>query len=457
MAAEWRTVTVQQLVDEAVLERPIDGNHGEIHPKASDFIERGIPFIMASDLVGGRVDTTHCAFISEEQARSLRKGFALPGDVLISHKATMGRTAIVDRLDVPFLMLTPQVTYYRVKDQSRLTSRYLKLYFDSPDFQKLFETWGQKGSTRAYLGITAQLDLPIVLPPPEEQRAIAHILGTLDDKIDLNRRMNETLEAMARALFKSWFVDFDPVRAKMEGRDPGLPKRLADLFPARLVESVLGEIPEGWGVGSFGDVVEQLRDQENPLASPDLLFRHFSIPAFDEGQSPKTESGENIKSLKSRVPPGVILLSKLNPEIERVWLVDVDKTDRAVSSTEFLVLSPRSPYGRSYVYCLARSSLFRQQIEALVTGTSKSHQRAQVDAVLRLEVVLPPKALAEAFESVATAPLLQRTLGCRCESDILAALRYTLLPKLISGEVRVGSVSMTTTRVAQQVDIGMAD
>ena len=90
------------------------------------------------------------------------------------------------------------------------------------------------------------------MPPLPEQRAIAHILGTLDDKIELNRRMNETLEAMARALFKSWFVDFDPVRAKAEGRDPGLPKPLADLFPACLVDSELGEIPEGWEVGLFG-------------------------------------------------------------------------------------------------------------------------------------------------------------------------------------------------------------
>ena len=87
----------------------------------------------------------------------------------------------------------------------------------------------------------------------DEQRAIAHILGTLDDKIELNRRMNETLEAMARALFKSWFVDFDPVRAKAEGRDPGLPKPIADLFPDRFEDSELGEIPEGWEVKTFGD------------------------------------------------------------------------------------------------------------------------------------------------------------------------------------------------------------
>src|SRR5712671_1242063 len=111
MAGEWREATVRDLVDAGVLERPMDGNHGELHPKGSDFVTHGIPFIMASDLLDGRVDTQHCAFITEEQARSLRKGFAYSGDVLISHKATMGRTALVRELDVPFLMLTPQVTY----------------------------------------------------------------------------------------------------------------------------------------------------------------------------------------------------------------------------------------------------------------------------------------------------------------------------------------------------------
>jgi type I restriction enzyme S subunit len=278
----------------------------------------------------------------------------------------------------------------------------------------------------------------VCLPPLVEQRAIGHILGTLDDKIELNRRMNETLEAMARAIFKSWFVDFDPVRAKAEGRDPGLPKALADLFPARLVDSELGESPEAWEVGRFGEVVEQLRDQENPLSFPDALYQHFSIPAFDDGQTPKAEFGESIKSLKSRVPSGAILMSKLNPEIERVWLVDVRPDDRAVCSTEFLVLRPRPLFTRGYAYCLARSPLFRQQIEGLVTGTSKSHQRAQVESVLNLAVVKPPARIVAAFERSA-AGMLARTLECRREGRTLATLRDALLPQLISGELRVRS------------------
>jgi type I restriction enzyme, S subunit len=320
---------------------------------------------------------------------------------------------------------------------STVVPRFLRYWLNSPTMA--LHTRGYRdGSVAERLNLTTIRALPVAVPPLPEQRAIAHILGTLDDKIELNRRMSETLEAMARALFKSWFVDFDPVRAKAEGLDPGLPQPLADLFPARLVDSELGEIPGGWDVGSFGDVVEQVREQENPLVSPHLLFSHYSIPAFDGGQWPTTELGEGIKSQKSRVPPGVILLSKLNPEIERVWLVDIHPGDRAVCSTEFLVLRSRAPSTRSYAYCLARSPLFRQQIEALVTGTSKSHQRAHADTVLGLSAIRAPGPIIKVFDKCASS-LLQRTLACRRENRTLAALRDTLLPKLISGELKIES------------------
>jgi type I restriction enzyme S subunit len=304
---------------------------------------------------------------------------------------------------------------------------------------------GTSGRQRVPTDSLGYLVVPV--PPLPEQRAIAHILGTLDDKIELNRKQNETLEAMARALFKAWFVDFEPVRAKMEGRWqrgranhdshlPGLPAHLYDLFPDRLVESELGEIPEGWEAGTLAEIVELVRDHVNPLSEPASEFLHFSIPAFDEGRWPKLERGEEIKSPKWQVPPEVVLLSKLNPEIERVWLVDVKPDDRAVCSTEFLVLRPKPPYGRAYVYCLTRSPLFRQRIEGLVTGTSKSHQRVQPIAILELATIKPSAPVVTAFDRAA-ASLLDHSSECRRESRTLAALRDALLPKLISGEIRV--------------------
>ena len=182
----------------------------------------------------------------------------------------------------------------------------------------------------------------------QSQSSIAHILGTLDDKIELNRKQNETLEAMARALFKAWFVDFEPVRAKMEGRWqrglslPGLPAHLYDLFPDRLVESELGEIPEGWRVFSFGDVAQQGKGAVNPTDEPGERFTHYSIPAFDASKMPVIELGGSIKSNKTPVPDGAVLVSKLNPHIPRVWLVG-QAGDRAVCSTEFIVWAPKPP------------------------------------------------------------------------------------------------------------------
>jgi type I restriction enzyme, S subunit len=247
--------------------------------------------------------------------------------------------------------------------------------------------------------------------------------------------MNETLEAMARALFKSWFVDFDPVRAKAEGRDPGLPKPIADLFTRCLADSERGEIPEVWEVGSLGSAVELLRDQTNPFELPEHVFSHYSIPAFDNDQQPSAELGAAIKSIKFCVPAATVLFSKLNPVIERVWIVDPQPDETMVCSTEFLVLRPKAPFGRYFLYCLLRSPNFRDEVNSLVTGTSNSHQRARADGILAITVARPPAALARRFEQL-VGPIFDRTLVNRRQSQTLSKLRDTLLPKLISGELR---------------------
>ncbi len=327
-----------------------------------------------------------------------------------------------------------------------------------------------ENSTSAYPSIRpSDLEqLTLSLPPLAEQRMIAHVLGTLDDKIELNRRMNETLEEMARALFNSWFVDFDPVRAKAALKQPStsgshthpsqrgvdgeksagwtverarayldrMDPSIAALFPDRFVDSELGEIPEGWKVGIFGDIVSRLRNNVNPSNFQETVFSHFSIPAYDEGKVPKLELGKNIKSNKSRVPQDVVLLSKLNPEIERVWMPDVRVDEPAICSTEFLVLRARQPFTRSYICCLTRSGFFRGQIQSLVTGTSKSHQRAPADTVLSLDLVVPPPKVIETFDLLAS-NLLSLVSAGRQESRALAVLRDVLLPTLITGQVNV--------------------
>jgi type I restriction enzyme, S subunit len=174
----WVTKTVGELVTDGVLYKPFDGNHGEIHPRKIDFTETGVPFVMASDLVNGLVDTENCNHISKKLADSLRVGFARNDDVLISHKGTIGRSAIVSTSH-EYIMLTPQVTAYRIKSKESLLNKFIRYYFMSPIFQSEIITAAQDGSTRAYVGITRQANLKFRYPSLSEQHSIVEILDQL--------------------------------------------------------------------------------------------------------------------------------------------------------------------------------------------------------------------------------------------------------------------------------------
>lgn len=176
----WRKFPRQKigsLVQAQLIEPPQDGNHGEKHPKASDYVPEGVPFVMASDLKAGRVDFAQCSKIPEGLARTLRIGFARPGDVLLSHKGTVGAVARLGELKADFVMLTPQVTYYRVVDQSKLAPDWLYFAFQTPGFKRLLEQYG-KQSTRAYVGITTQRELSIPLAEPNDQaQALSELIA----------------------------------------------------------------------------------------------------------------------------------------------------------------------------------------------------------------------------------------------------------------------------------------
>jgi type I restriction enzyme S subunit len=297
------------------------------------------------------------------------------------------------------------------------------------------------GSAQASLNRNFIYPIPVRVPPLPQQKAIAAVLGTLDDKIELNRRMNATLEAMTRALFQSWFVDFDPVRAKLDGRQPsGLGPATAALFPNEFEDSELGHIPKDWTVGKVGDLCTLNRGTVNPGDFPTETFDHFSLPAFDEGRTPKVELGSAIMSNKLVVTPDSVLLSKLNPHIPRIWLPDLHSTRRSVCSTEFMVACSKPGVSRGYLFSLFTSSAFASVYGTLVTGTTGSHQRIRPESVLEMTVVIPPRALIQAFTDFAK-PMLDRINRNTEQSRTLAALRDTLLPKLLSGELAVQRVN----------------
>jgi type I restriction enzyme, S subunit len=212
-AGAWEFTTVGGLVEGGRLFPPKDGNHGNIHPKASDYVSKGIPFIMASDLNGGGVDIENCHFISKDQADALQKGFAEEGDVLLSHKGTVGEVAVVHEIKTPYLMLTPQVTYYRVKDRKKLSNQFLAQLFVSEAFQaNLLEVSG--GGTRAYIGITEQAKLRLQLPMNvKEQQRIASCLSSLDAFITAESQKHEALKTHKKGLMQQLFPSPEAVAA----------------------------------------------------------------------------------------------------------------------------------------------------------------------------------------------------------------------------------------------------
>jgi type I restriction enzyme S subunit len=262
---------------------------------------------------------------------------------------------------------------------------------------------GATGSTFPNVSREQLANLDCEIPPLPEQRVIAGILGALDDKIELNRRMNATLESMARAVFRQWFVENEEVG--------------------------------NWKVGKFNDISEISRDSVNPGQFPDEVFNHYSIPAFDEKRYPKKELGSEIKSNKFAVLYQCVMISKLNPEIQRIWL-PFQIEGRSICSTEFLVNIPKGYFSLEFLYGLFYSQPFQDRFTAMITGTSGSHQRVKAEYLLDMDFQIPPKNLVLEYTETVQ-PLLQKVQQKILESRTLASLRDSLLPKLMRGEVRV--------------------
>ena len=202
---EWEQRKLGELVKEGILEAPLDGNHGEKHPTSDEYVDSGIPFLMASDIHNGEVNIHSCKYITKERAERLDKGFARNGDVLLTHKATIGETAILSNLMTEYAMLTPQVTYYRIKNEERLNREYLYSFFNSLDFQTELKTKAAQ-STRPYIGITAQQNLKIILPAEiDEQRKIGLYFRNLDHLITLHQRKLERLINVKKSMLKKMF------------------------------------------------------------------------------------------------------------------------------------------------------------------------------------------------------------------------------------------------------------
>ena len=275
----------------------------------------------------------------------------------------------------------------------------------------------------------------ILLPPLPEQRAIARILGALDDKIELNRRMNETLEAMARAIFKSWFVDFDPVRAKADGRQPvGMDPATAALFPDAFEDSPLGKIPKGWTVRKLGDLAS-INESSITKGYPHEAIEYIDISSVTVGRLEGTTSyqlSDAPSRAKRLVAHGDTIWSCVRPN-RKSYLFIHDPEPNLVVSTGFAVLTPKG-VPPSYIYAWVTTDAFVEYLSYSADGSAYPAVRA--DRFGEAEILEPSPAVLTEFEQL-VGPMRDRIAHNERESRTLAAIRDALLPKLLSGEIRV--------------------
>ena len=434
MPSDWPYIRIGDLVasgDASIQTGPFGS---QLHKH--DYVERGVAIIPTEAIGRGaiRLDAV-LPQISESKASELRRHKLLRGDILFARRGVQatGLSAIVGDAHGGALCGTGAIL--------------LRVNHDVMDPQFLAgvlatdETyhWLRAHAVGAVMpnlntDIISQLTVP--MPKLKEQRSIASTIQALSQRIDLLHQTSATLESIAQALFKSWFVDFDPVRAKVEGREPeGMDAATAALFPTDFEESSLGLIPKGWSLGKFGELAALAKGSVSPLEFPTIRFELYSLPAFDAGQLPILEMGKNIKSNKTRVAPGAVLQSKLNPHIPRVWFTS-EVGEHAACSTEFLPWLAKPQSSPELVYCVLRSSAFEAQVHTLVTGTSNSHQRVKPDQVAALRIVLPAEAVRARFADL-TRPMLCKVSANRVWASKLAELRDSLLPRLISGKLRL--------------------
>ena len=411
--------------------------------KNSELSTSGLPFARAQNINNGfRLDNVD-RFPEENIARVGAK-ISREGDVVFTSKGTVGRFAIV-RSDTPRFVYSPQLCFWRSTDRDRIDPEWLFYWMQSREFYVQYAGVAGQTDMAEYVSLRDQRMMNITLPPIEEQRAIAHILGTLDNKIELNQRMNETLEKLARAIFKSWFVDFDPVRAKAEGRDPGLPKHIADLFPNRFEDSELGEIPAGWRICSISDVCENIFSGGTPRTTS-LAYWGGDIPWLSSGETrskfivgtEKTITLEGVSNSSTRLArTGATVIASAGQGSTRGQTAMLMLDSYINQSVVALVADKRFTSDAHLFFDLERRyEQFRQ-----VSDAYSSRGSLTTKLLGSLQTTVPPRSLIGAFDDIAV-PIVHKITRNLNESRTIIAIRDALLPRLISGELQVEKSSV---------------
>ena len=428
MAGEWQTMTLREA--NVTL---IDCDHRTPPAAAS-----GYPYVAIPQLRGGRIELSDARRITHEHYVDwTRKAKPSASDVVLSRRCNPGETAVVPP-NVEFA-LGQNLVLLRA-DGTKVFPPFLRWLVRGPEWWEQIGKFINVGAVFDSLRCADVPNFELRLPPLPEQRAIANILGTLDDKIELNRRMNETLESMARALFKSWVVDFDPVRVKAEGRDPCLPQPLADLFPARLVDSELGEIPEGWEVKSLDEIARFLNGlglQKYPPVDGRFL-PVIKIAQLRAGNTNDADRASAALEVDYVVQDGDILFSWSGSLECRLWAGGPG----ALNQHLFKVTSDKYPRWLCYLGIHQHLADFRH----IAAGKATTMGHIQRYHLSDAKLPVPPSALLRAMNPV-VGPIVESMWRRAVQSRTLTGLRDSLLPKLISGELRLTDAQRTVEAV----------
>ena len=422
---------------ELIAERKLSIGDG-YRAKNSELSTEGLPFARAGNIDGGFQFDDADRFPEEDLAKVGDK-VSQPGDVVFTSKGTVGRLAFV-RPTTPRFVYAPQLCYWRSLDPAVIDNRWLYYWMRGSEFTQQIS--GVKGQTDMadHVSLTDQRRMEITLPPASIQRSIAAVLGSLDDKIEQNRRTARALERLARAIFRAWFVDFEPVKAKAEGATsfPSMPQEVFDALPTRFVDSDIGPVPEGWEVKAVSEVVDVNPTRSLRKGEPAPYLDMKSMPT--KGHAPDSWTERPFGS-GMRFMNGDTLVARITPCLENGKTAFVDFLDDgqiAWGSTEYIVLCPKPPVPPIFAYCLARTGEFRDFAIQNMTGTS-GRQRVSPSAMEHFRLAIPSKEVAEGFGKDLN-PMFECIRSGMEESRKLATMRDYLLPTLLSGEVRVGDI-----------------
>jgi len=405
---------------------------------AADYVPVGVPSIMPTNIGENRIVEDGIVRITEADANRLGQHRLRAGDIVYSRRGDVGKRALIREREEGWFCGTGCL---KVRLGSGVVDPlFASLYLGHPSVKEWIVRHAV-GATMPNLNTSIMSAVPFALPPLSEQKAIAHILGTLDDKIELNRRMNATLEAMAGTLFQSWFVDFDPVRAKLDGCKPaGLDVATAALFPDHFQDSPLGHIPQGWTVEPVGEVVACVGGGTPSTAEPKFWeggTHHWTTPKdFSSLQAPilidtdrKITDAGVAKISSGLLPAGTLLLSSRAP----VGYLAIAAIPVAINQG-FIALKCNERASTYFMLNWCQTNM--AEIESRATGTTFAEISKQ--NFRPILVVLPPKELMAAFTEK-VAPLYAQITANLHQSRTLATLRDALLPKLLSGKLTITS------------------